>query len=49
MIINYDHSPALTVDMKLQSLVENIQLMNDEIAIRLEKVEAEIKEIKEKD
>ena len=49
MIINYDHNPALTVDMKLQSLVENIQLMNDEIATRLEKIEAEIKEIKEND
>ena len=47
MIIDYDHNPRLTVDQKLQSLVESIRLMSDEITTRLEEIEKEIKEIQE--
>ena len=31
MIINYDHNPALSVDQKLQSLIENIHLALNEL------------------
>lgn len=47
MIIDYDHNPALTVDQKLQSLAESIQLMNDEITAKLEELKAAVKELQE--
>lgn len=47
MIIDYDHNPALNVDQKLQSLVESIQLLSDEILIEIESIKAEIKKIQE--
>lgn len=31
MIIDYDHNPALTVDQKLQSLKESVQMALNEI------------------
>lgn len=47
MIIDFDHNPKLTYDQKLQSLVENIRLMNDEITNKLEELKKEIKELQE--
>lgn len=47
MIIDYDHNPALSVDQKLQSLVESIRLMDDEITNKLEEIKKDIKELQE--
>ncbi len=47
MIIDYDHNPALTVDQKLQSLIENMQLMNDEIISELEELKEQLRKLQE--
>lgn len=49
MIINYDRNPALTVDQKLQSLIESIQIMSDEITDSIEDLKKEVKKLQEGD
>ena len=45
MIIDYDKNPSLTVDQKLQSLIESIQRMSDEITDSIEDLKKRIKEM----
>ena len=47
MIIDYDKNPNLTVDQKLQSLIDSIQRATDEIADNIHEIRKEIEEIKE--
>ena len=47
MIIDYDKNPALTVDQKLQSLIDSIQRMSDEMTDSIEELKKKIKEIEE--
>jgi hypothetical protein len=47
MIINYDKNPALTVNDRLQSLVESMQLALNEIETHLDEIDKSIKELKE--
>lgn len=47
MIVDYDHNPTLNVDMKLQSLVESIQLLSNEIDSKFEEIEKKLKELQE--
>lgn len=47
MIIDYDKNPALTVDQKLQSLIESIQRSNDEIMTMLYEIRKEIEKQEE--
>jgi hypothetical protein len=47
MIINYDRNPALTVDQKLQSLIDSIQRMGDEMTEKIEDLRKEVKELQE--
>ena len=46
MIIDYDRNPALSVDQKLQSLIDSIQRATDEIADSMYEIRKEIEEIK---
>lgn len=47
MIVDYDRNPALTVDQKLQSLIESIQRQADDLTDRIEELKKRIKEIEE--
>lgn len=47
MIIDYDKNPTLTVDQKLQSLIESIQRSNDEIMTMLYELRKEIEQQRE--
>lgn len=49
MIINYDRRPRSTIDEKLQSLIESIQLALNEKADKdeVEKLKERIKELEE--
>ena len=47
MIIDYDKNPTLTVDQKLQSLIESIQRSNDEIMTMLYEIRKEIEKQEE--
>ncbi len=47
MIIDYDRNPALTVDQKLQSLIDSIQRMGDEMTEKIEDLRKEVKELQE--
>ena len=47
MIIDYDKNPNLTVDQKLQSLIDSIQRATDEIADNIHEIRKEIEEIRE--
>lgn len=47
MIIDYDKNPALSVDQKLQSLIDSIQRMSDEITDSIEDLRKRVKEIEE--
>lgn len=49
MIVDYDKNPSLTVDQKLQSLIESIHRALDEVKDDLNKISKEIAEIKEGD
>lgn len=49
MIINYDRNPNLTIDQKLQSLIDSIQLMSDEITDSIEDLKKEVKKLQEGD
>lgn len=49
MIVDYDKNPSLTVDQKLQSLIESIHRALDEIRDDLDKLSKEVAEIKEGD
>ena len=45
MIIDYDKNPSLTADQKLQSLIESIQRMSDEITDQIEDLKKRVKEM----
>ena len=47
MIIDYDRNPALTVDQKLQSLIDSMQRTVDELTISIEMLRREVKKIQE--
>lgn len=47
MIVDYDRNPALTVDQKLQSLIESIQRQADDLTDRIEELKKRVKEIEE--
>lgn len=47
MIIDYDKNPSLTVDQKLQSLIDSIQRMSDEITDSIEDLKRRVKDIEE--
>lgn len=47
MIIDYDKNPTLTVDQKIQSLIDSIQRMSDEMTDSIEELKKKIKEIEE--
>ena len=47
MILDYDKNPALTVDQKLQSLIESMQRMSDEMTTSIEDLKKRIKELEE--
>lgn len=46
MIINYDRNPNRTIDEKLDSLLQNLQLALNEIEDRLQKQEKRIEELR---
>lgn len=46
MIIDYDHNPALSVDQKLQSLKESMQMAVDELTDTIKKLKEEITELR---
>ena len=48
MIIDYDHNPALTVDQKMQSLVENLMLAFAETADLLNKQQKQMEKSDQK-
>lgn len=47
MIIDYDKNPALSVDQKLQSLIDSIQRMSDDFTDSIEELKKKVKEIEE--
>lgn len=47
MIIDYDKNPVLTVDQKLQSLIDSIQRMSDDFTDSIEELKKKVKEIEE--
>ena len=47
MIIDYDKNPALTVDQKLQSLIDSIQRSLDEISTDISGIRKDIEKLKE--
>lgn len=47
MIVDYDKNPALSVDQKLQSLIESIQRMSDELTDSIEDLKKRVKNIEE--
>lgn len=47
MIVDYDKNPSLTVDQKLQSLIESIQRQTDELTDSIEELKKRIKKIEE--
>ena len=49
MIVDYDKNPSLTVDQKLQSLIDSIHRALDEVTTELDKLSKEVAEIKEGD
>lgn len=49
MIINYDRNPNLTIDQKLQSLIDSIQLMSDEITDSIEDLKKKVEKLQEGD
>lgn len=49
MIVDYDKNPSLTIDQKLQSLIDSIHRALDEIRDDMDKLSKEVAEIKEGD
>ena len=47
MIIDYDKNPVLTVDQKLQSLIDSIQRLSDEMTDSIEDLRKRVKDIEE--
>ena len=47
MIIDYDRNPVLTVDQKLQSLIDSIQRLSDEMTDNIEDLKRRVKNIEE--
>ena len=47
MIIDYDKNPALTVDEKMQSLIDSIQRATDELTDAISEIRKNVKEIEE--
>ena len=47
MIIDYDKSPVLSVDQKLQSLIDSIQRMSDEMTDSIDDLRKRVKAIEE--
>lgn len=47
MIIDYDKNPVLTVDQKLQSLIDSIQRLSDEMTDNIEDLKKRVKTIEE--
>lgn len=47
MIIDYDRNPVLTVDQKLQSLIDSIQRLSDEMTDSIEDLKKRVKTIEE--
>lgn len=47
MIIDYDKNPVLTVDQKLQSLIDSIQRLSDEMTDSIEDLRKRVKKIEE--
>lgn len=47
MIVDYDKNPALTVDQKLQSLIESIQRLSDELTDSIDDLRKRIEEVEE--
>lgn len=47
MIVDYDKNPALTVDQKMQSLIESIQRLSDELTDSIEDLKKRVKDIEE--
>ena len=47
MIIDYDRNPALTVDQKLQSLIDSIQRLSDEMTEKIEDLRKEVRKLQE--
>lgn len=46
MIIDYDHNPQASIDQKLQSLMESIQLALNEIDSDIKLIEKMIEELR---
>lgn len=47
MIIDYDHNPAVSVDQKVQSLKESVQMALNEVDSNLALIKKQIEELKE--
>lgn len=49
MIVDYDKNPSLTIDQKLQSLIDSIHRALNEVRDDIDKLSKEVEEIKEGD
>lgn len=49
MIVDYDKNPSLTIDQKLQSLIDSIHRALNEVKDDIDKLSKEVEEIKEGD
>jgi len=47
MILDYNHNQNLTVDQKLQSLIESMQMALDELKNEITTLEKRVKELEE--
>lgn len=47
MILDYNHNQNLTVDQKLQSLIESMQMALDELRNEITALEKRVKELEE--
>lgn len=49
MIVDYDKNPSLTIDQKLQSLIDSIHRALNEVRDDIDKLSKEVEEMKEGD